>query len=109
MAERDDPVLSHARREAVSIAIVWLLATAATCSLCYWLGYERPGFQPGLDDIRPILGMPLWFAVGVILPWAACAAWTWWFVLFRMHEDDLGADHAAELNVDIQEEGAQDA
>ncbi len=104
----DDPVLSNSRREAIAIALAWIAATASTCGLSYWLGYQRPGQSLGPDDLRPIFGIPLWFFVGVLGPWLACTLWTWWFVGFRMAEDDLGTDHTAELASDIREEGGHD-
>lgn len=104
----DDPVLRHSRREAIVIGITWIAATLLTCGLSYWLGYQRPGRTLGPEDVRPVLGVPFWFLVGVLAPWAACVIWTWIFVLRYMVEDDLGADHAVELEVDIRLEASHD-
>jgi hypothetical protein len=106
LARREDRVLRHARREAAIICIVWALAAITTCGLSYWLGYQRPGRPLGLGDVNPIAGIPSWFFWGVLGPWAACIVFTWWFAGFYMKEDDLGKDHAAELETDIREGGA---
>jgi hypothetical protein len=49
--------------------------------------------------------MPSWFFWGVIVPWGVCALFTFWFAGFYMKDDDLGTDHAAELESDIREGG----
>lgn len=105
----DDPVLRHARREAWWIGGAWLSATIVVCALCYALGYPHGGWMPGVGDLRPILGMPRWFAIGVLVPWAVSAVFILWFAGFSMTDDDLGRDHAAELEADIREEGAGNA
>lgn len=102
----DDPVLRHARREAWWIGGAWLAATIVVCSICYAIGYARGGWTPGVGDVRPILGMPRWFAIGVMVPWAVSSVFILWFAGFYMTDDDLGADHSAELEADIREEGA---
>jgi hypothetical protein len=100
-----DPVYQHARREAIIIITAWLAATAYCCGYCYLYGYERPGFTPGAEDIDPVLGVPSWFFWGVIAPWAACAIFIFIFAGFCIADDDLGADHEAELEADIREGG----
>lgn len=100
---REDVVLRHSRREALVVCVVWALAATVTCGVSYWLGYARPGLQPGAGDVRPIAGIPFWFFWGVLAPWAACAVFAWWFAGLFMKEDDLGKDHAAELETDIRE------
>jgi hypothetical protein len=102
----DDPVLRHARREAWWIGGAWLTVTATVCATCYSLGYARAGWTPGVGDLRPILGIPRWFALGVVVPWVVSGLFIAWFAGSFMTDDDLGADHAAELEADIREEGA---
>ncbi|MFO0958132.1 MAG: hypothetical protein U0800_12010 [Isosphaeraceae bacterium] len=102
-----DPVYKHARIEAIAIFSAWLAATAYCCIYCYLFGYDRPGFTPGAEDIRPILGIPSWFFWGVIAPWAACAVFIFVFAGFLMADDDLGADHEPELEGDIREGAAR--
>ncbi|MDE2505920.1 MAG: hypothetical protein KGM43_01795 [Planctomycetota bacterium] len=86
-----DPVLVHARREAIIIAAAWLTATVYSCAYCYLFGYIRRDRPLGPDDLHPILGMPSWFFWGVIAPWGACALFTFWFAGFYMTDDDLEA------------------
>jgi hypothetical protein len=103
VSHETDPVLKHSRREAVIIGVVWLLATSYCCASSYWLGYIREGRTLGPEDLHPILGMPSWVFWGFIVPWGVCAAFTSWFAGFFMVDDDLGRDHAAELEGDIRE------
>jgi hypothetical protein len=105
VSDRTDPVLKHARREAIIIGLAWLASTTYCCVYCYAFGYRRPGRPLGVDDIQPILGLPSWFLWGVIAPWLVCAAFTGWFAGFFMADDDLGADHSQELESDIREGG----
>lgn len=100
-----DPVYKHARREAVIIFAIWLAATAYSCGYCYLYGYQRPGQILGAEDIQPILGVPSWFFWGVLAPWAVCMIFTIFFTTMHMQDDDLGSDHAAELDSDIREAG----
>jgi hypothetical protein len=108
LPRKEDPVLRNARREAILIFAVWAAATAFCCTYCYLFGYLRPGRPLGPDDIRPILGMPRWFFGGVIVPWAVCLAFIAWFAGSHMADDDLGSDHAAELERDIREGAAHE-
>lgn len=103
MSDREDPVLHNARREGLIIFSAWLAATIYCCAYYYLFGSIRPGRPLGKADVHPILGMPSWFLWGVMLPWAICGAFTIWFVGFVMVEDDLGIDHAEELEEEIRE------
>lgn len=105
MAHPPDPVFRHARREAAIILLVWLASTVYCCVYCYLYGYIRPGRPPGPGDLHPILGMPSWVFWGIMVPWAACTVFTFWFAGWYMADDDLGYDHAAELETDIREGG----
>jgi hypothetical protein len=96
---REDPVLRHARREAWVFFAAWAAATAYCCVASYLTGYARPG----PDDVRTVLGMPSWFLWSVMVPWAACGVFTLIYVGFFMVDDDLGRDHATELDRDIRE------
>jgi hypothetical protein len=102
MTHQQDPTLRNARREAIVIITAWVLATAYCCGYCYVFGYIRPGHPLGANDVKPILGVPSWFFWGILAPWLVCAIFTFWFAGFRMADDDLGADHAAELESDIR-------
>jgi hypothetical protein len=86
--------------------LVWAAATAYCCIYCYFFGYIRPDRPLGVEDIHPILGIPSWIFWGVLAPWAVCALISFWFAIFSMADDDLGADHTPELERDIREAGA---
>jgi hypothetical protein len=105
VSHEPDPVLKHARREAVVILSAWLASTVYCCIYAYFFGYQRPGRVLGVEDVHPILGMPSWVFWGVMAPWAVCAAFTFWFAGFSMVDDDLGQDHSQELESDIREGG----
>jgi hypothetical protein len=108
MPHPEDPVLRNARREGWIITAVWLAAAIYCCVYSYIFGYDRPGQVLGQDDLDPVLGVPNWFAFGVMLPWFVCSVFTLVFAGFLMVEDDLGTDHAQELDRDIREEAALD-
>jgi hypothetical protein len=99
----EDPVLRHSRREAIIIFLAWLAATVYCCTYSYFYGYIREGHPLGPEDVRPVLGMPSWVFWGFMVPWGVCALFTVWFAGFYMKDDDLGSDHAAELEEDIRE------
>ena len=90
VSHEPDPVLKNARREGLIIASAWLATTIVCCTTCYILGYRTKSHPYGLEDIRPILGVPSWFVWGILLPWSLCALFTVWFVAFFMTDDDLG-------------------
>jgi hypothetical protein len=46
--------------------------------------------------------MPSWVFWGVIVPWAVCALFTFWFAGFVMADDDLGKDHTPDLEEEIR-------
>lgn len=97
-----DPTFAHARREAIIIASAWAACTAVCCLTCYLMGYQRAGVALGAADVKPTAGVPAWFFWGVIAPWAASTAFTFWFAGWFMADDDLGEDHAADLQREIQ-------
>jgi len=100
-----DPVLKNSLREFVIIMLAWAASTAYTCIYCYYNGYIREGAALGVEDIRPVLGVPSWMFWGVFAPWAVCSAFTFWFAGFYMADDDLGEDRTPELEADIREGG----
>ncbi len=104
----DDPVLVHARREALWIAGAWLVATVWTCTASYLLGYSHAGRTLGPEDVRPILGIPRWVFWGYLVPWAACGVFTLWFTATKMVDDDLGRDRSEELDEAIRREADVD-
>jgi hypothetical protein len=100
-----DPLLHHSRREAIIIGLVWLAATAYCCVYSYLFGYIRDGHPLGHDDVRPTFGIPSWVIWGYLAPWGVCSVFTFWFAGWFVADDDLGADHAGELETDIREGG----
>ncbi len=105
MSVPEDPVLRNSRRETKVILVVWAASMVYCCVYCYLFGYIRDDRPLGLDDLNPILGIPSWFFWGVLVPWGVCGVFTIWFGAFYMTDDDLGSDHATELEKDIREEG----
>lgn len=103
-SHRPDPVLKNSSREAIVIMLIWLGAAIFTCLYCYFNGYIRPGHDLGAQDLRPIWGIPRWFFWGVVVPWLVCGVISVAFAAFFMADDDLGEDHAAELDADIRAE-----
>jgi hypothetical protein len=100
MSKREDVLLRNARREAIIIGLVWLAATVYCCASSYVMGYDRPGHPLGVDDVRPIFGVPRWVFWSYLVPWAICGVFTFWFAGFYMVDDDLGSDHAKEMAED---------
>jgi hypothetical protein len=105
----EDPTLRHSRREAIIIMAAWAAATVFCCAYCYAFGYIRPGRPKTAADLSFVLGVPSWFFWGVLVPWGACFVFIVVFAGFVMKEDDLGADHAVELERDIREGASRDA
>ena len=106
MPQSTDPVLKNAKREGLWISLSWLAATAYSCTYSYLFGYTTKERPLGVADVHPIFGMPSWVFWGIIVPWLACSVFTVWFAGFVMKDDDLGVDHAAELEADIREGAA---
>lgn len=107
MAVNDDPVLRNARREGWIIGAIWLAATIYCCSYYHFFGMipEGSDLETAKAAVRPIWGMPSWFFWGVLLPWGVCGIFTVVFAGFVMIDDDLGRDHASELESRIHERG----
>ncbi len=102
MSDQTDPVVRHARREAIIIGLAWLAATVYCCFYSWLFGYGTKEHPLTRADVRPILGVPWWAFWGFLVPWGASALFTVWFAGFFMADDDLGKDHAAELEADIR-------
>lgn len=105
MSPQPDPVVINARREGWIIALLWLAATTYCCVYCAFYGYRTASKPLDVADIHPILGVPSWVVWGIFAPWAVCSLFTFWFAGFSMSDDDLGEDHAEELESDIREGG----
>lgn len=76
-----------ARRNAVREACVALAAFFAFGTLCislsHWLGYGLPA-----DEVALIAGVPSWVVWGVFAPWAGALAFTAWFGLRYVRDED---------------------
>jgi hypothetical protein len=84
---KEQLLLRHARREGLLIMAVWGIALLWSVGYSYLHGYNR-----AVSDIRLILGMPDWVFWGIVVPWAACLAFSVWFCFRFMTDDDLGRD-----------------
>lgn len=85
-----DPVLKHARSEAVIIFIVFAIHMAWSITWCYFNGYNLPSEQP----VDTVFGIPSWIFWGVIVPWLVVDLFSVWFCLWYMALDPLGEDSA---------------
>jgi hypothetical protein len=104
MTQPDKPrqLVRNARREAWIVFWVWALALVWTVGWYYLFGHPHDAaslpVRLGLIDPAPaarpipILGFPSWVFWGIILPWLACSAFTVWFGLGGIADDDLGAE-----------------
>lgn len=100
MPDPDAPrrLFRNAKREAFIVAIVWAITLVWSVGYCYLFGYQHDGNV----DAKPrppgiVLGFPDWIFWGIMLPWVLASAFTVWFGLWGMADDDLGADtHEAE-------------
>jgi len=87
----EDPVLTSARREALLVMGIWLVACVYSISVCYWLGYGRD-----VATLTFVLGFPDWIFWGVILPWAVCTGLSFVLSYFVITDEDLGAEQMEE-------------
>lgn len=83
----DDPVYLNARREGAVAFLGWVIAGLLTVPTCLLLGF-------GLEtqEVTTILGIPSWVFFGIVIPWICMVAYTVWFSLFFVKDEDLGAD-----------------
>ena len=86
----DDPLLRHARREAIFVACVFLAALVYTVGYCAKFGYAptRSG------ELKLVFGFPDWVFWGIVTPWVICVAIGIWFSYFFMTDDDVGSESA---------------
>ncbi len=93
-----DPVVVHARREAVAILLAFVVCLIWSISCCYLLGYPGPDDLPSDgtaslaagDAVAKVLGMPSWVFWGVLVPWIAADVFAVWFCFCFMADDPLG-------------------
>ncbi len=106
--QKEDPIYVHSLREAKIILIIWAICLVFSCTSCYLFGYlthpvgdgftisawvgPLESFDRHPDSLKtPLgLGIPDWVLYGIVAPWLACIAMTFWFCLFVFHNDELG-------------------
>lgn len=81
----EDPLFRNARREALVVTGVWLVAMTYTVGYCAWNGYGQT--EP---ELRLVFGFPSWVFWGVVIPWVVCVVAGIWFSYFYMTDDELG-------------------
>tara|TARA_Y100001960_G_C14721513_1_gene852648 strand:- start:62 stop:715 length:654 start_codon:yes stop_codon:yes gene_type:complete len=59
-----DPGFLHARREAIIIFLVWVVALLWAVPYCYLNGYNIEA-----DQLQLIYGIPSWVFGGIVMPW----------------------------------------
>ena len=88
---REDPVLTSARREALLVLLIWLVACVYSISYCYAFGYHRD-----VATLTYVLGFPDWVFWGVIAPWSVCTVLAFLLSYFVITDEDLGEEQAEE-------------
>ena len=83
--QREDPVLTSARREAIVVFLIWLAACIYSVGYCYLFGYHRSA-----ESLRYVLGIPDWVFFGLLVPWTICTGLSFWISNYFMRDDDLG-------------------
>lgn len=91
----DDPVLRSARREALVVLVTWLCAMTYSVTYCYLNGYGR-----SVEDLKFVLGFPDWIFWGLVLPWAICVGFSFYFGATFMRDEYLG-DELEETEDDL--------
>jgi hypothetical protein len=85
----EDPVLTSARREAIVVFGIWIVACTYTVGYCYAFGYDRE-----VETLSYVAGMPDWVFYGVVLPWTVCTLLSFWVSNFLMRDENLGEEQA---------------
>jgi hypothetical protein len=87
----EDPVLTSARREALLVLAIWLVACVWSIGVCYWLGYDRD-----VATLTFVLGFPDWVFWGLIVPWTVCTALCFVVPRYVITDEDLGQEQTEE-------------
>ena len=82
---REDPAVASARREALVVLVLFLVAMFYTVLYCFFSGYHR---DP--ETLRFIFGFPDWVFWGIVCPWGVCLLISYWFGHTYMRDADLG-------------------
>lgn len=81
-----DPLVLHARREALVILLAFGGCLIWSVGWCYLWGYPGPDSGP----VSKVLGMPSWVFWGVLAPWIGADLFAVWFCFFFFADDPLG-------------------
>jgi len=87
----EDPVLISARREALLVFVIWLVASCCSIGVCFRLGYGRDA-----ATLTYVLGFPDWVFWGIVVPWATCTGLSFALAYFVIADDELGDERAEE-------------
>jgi hypothetical protein len=88
-----DLALRSGRREAAVALGIWLCALIYSVTYCYLFGY-----RPADGQLHFVIGIPSWVFWGIIAPWLACVALSWWFSFYFMRDDDIAAEGTADAS-----------
>lgn len=83
----EDSVLKSSRREAIIVAVNFVIALGYTISYCAFYAYGRTA-----AELKFVLGFPDWVFWGVLVPWGACVLFSILFASVIMRDEDLGED-----------------
>ena len=81
---------SDVREAAISMAAAAVVLVVTIFVAVRW-GYGRAPESVGF-----VLGIPDWIFWGVLVPWALVTAFTGWFSLRHMKDEDLGVEEDEE-------------
>lgn len=99
-----EPTFLNARREAIIITIIWVVAFLWTILYCAFTGYQENVDPENLDLV---MGIPSWIFWGVGAPWLVADLFTLWFALIYMKDDDLGEDPGHEATETSADQGGE--
>ena len=75
--------LHQSRRELCLILMAWLGCTLWVIGYCWANGYD---LAP--EEVSIVLGFPSWVFWGVVAPWMSANAFTFWFCLGFLKNDE---------------------
>ncbi len=95
-----DPVFKNSRREARFILVTFACFALFTLSVS-WLVDDLTDSMNG--EVMTILGLPVWVAVGIVLPWIVANFVTGWFCFSYMCDDDLEPEQDSAVATGLRE------
>jgi hypothetical protein len=87
----EDPVLRSARREALLVLAIWLVACISSIGICYWLGYGRD-----VATLTFVFGFPDWIFWGILVPWTVCTGLCFVVPYYVITDEELGEEQTEE-------------